>query len=254
MQTGMEHDKKRICLVTGGSKGIGAAIVRRLAAQEYRVAINYCRSRLQCELLEKELSDSGLEVLTVQADISQGAQVEEMFADIERTWGPVDCLINNAGVSLYKMLVDTQVEEWQHLMDINLKGIFLCSRRALPHMIKQHWGRLVNISSVWGIYGASCESVYAASKGGVIAFSKSLAAEYGSCGITVNAIAPGAIDTGMTRMELSDEALKQLVEEIPAGRLGDPDEVAAACVFLLSAEAAYINGQVFIIDGGWKLS
>lgn len=246
------NGKKRICLVTGGGRGIGAAIAQQLAQEGYRVVINYYHSEEPSRQLADGLINNGCEVLTVQANISQKEQVEAMFAFIKETWGVVDCLINNAGVSLYKMLIDTEEAEWQHIMDTNLKSVYLCSKYALPSMIAQRWGRIINISSVWGLTGASCESIYAASKGGMIALSKSLAAEYGAFGINVNAIAPGAIATDMLSNDLNTQEIHNLIDEIPAGRLGKADDIAAACVFFLSSGADYINGQVIAVDGGWK--
>ena len=191
--------------------------------------------------------------MAVQADISQGREVEVMFARIEDKWGSVDLLVNNAGISLKGLLTETTEEEWQQVMDINLKGAFLCCRRALPAMVKKRFGRIVNIASIWGLRGASCESVYAASKGGLIALSRSLAMEMGPSGITVNVIAPGPVQTDMLLQELDSDERKALSEEIPLGRLASPDDVASACLFLLSPAASYINGQALGLDGGWKV-
>ena len=176
-----------------------------------------------------------------------------MFARIEDKWGSVDLLVNNAGISLKGLLTETTEEEWQQVMDINLKGAFLCCRRALPAMVKKRFGRIVNIASIWGLRGASCESVYAASKGGLIALSRSLAMEMGPSGITVNVIAPGPVQTDMLLQELDSDERKALSEEIPLGRLASPDDVASACLFLLSPAASYINGQALGLDGGWKV-
>jgi len=248
------YGEKKICLVTGGGRGIGASITQRLAKLGYRVVINYFNSEIQSVHLAKGLIHSGFEALTIQADVSNKNQVDAMFARIEDTWGAVDCLINNAGVSLHKMLVDSGEEEWRHIMDTNLKSVYLCSKRAMPAMMAKRWGRVVNIASVWGITGASCESIYAASKGGMIAFSKSLASEYGAYGITVNTIAPGIVETDMIRNSLSRRELQDLVDEIPAARLGKTDDVAAACGYFLSSGAEFVNGQVLSIDGGWKIT
>jgi 3-oxoacyl-[acyl-carrier protein] reductase len=176
-----------------------------------------------------------------------------MFAQIEDKWGSVDLLVNNAGISLKRLFAETSEEEWQQVMDINLKGAFLCCRRALPAMIRNRFGRIVNIASIWGLRGASCESVYAASKGGLIALSRSLAMEMGPSGITVNVIAPGPVETDMLLQELDNDERAMLSEEIPLGRLASPDDVASACLFLLSPTASYINGQVLGLDGGWKV-
>jgi len=191
--------------------------------------------------------------MAVQADISQGREVEAMFARIEDKWGSVDLLVNNAGISLKRLFTETSEEEWHQVMDINLKGAFLCCRSALPAMIRTRFGRIVNIASIWGLRGASCETVYAASKGGLIALSRSLAMEMGPSGITVNVIAPGPVETDMLLQELDNDERAMLSVEIPLGRLASPDDVASACLFLLSPAASYINGQVLGIDGGWKV-
>jgi 3-oxoacyl-[acyl-carrier protein] reductase len=240
-------------LVTGGGVGIGAAITKALTGEKNRVIINYLTSEVPAASLEKELTAQGFEVYCVKADVSQAVQVENMFSHIEQRWGTVDGLINNAGISLRKLFIDTENEEWDKVINVNLKSVFLCCKRALPGMLQKGWGRIVNISSIWGLRGGSCESAYAASKGGIIALSKSLAAEYGKT-VTVNCIAPGAVWTAMLEKELLPEEITDLAANIPLGRLAYPEEIAAACAFLMSEEAGYINGQVLTIDGGWKLS
>jgi 3-oxoacyl-[acyl-carrier protein] reductase len=247
------HLKGHICLVTGSSRGIGAQIARTVAAAGARTVINYHSSQQQAMQLLAELTEQGYQVMAVQADISQGREVEGMFAQIADKWGSVDLLVNNAGISLKGLLTETSEEEWQQVMDINLKGAFLCCRRVLPGMIRNRFGRIINIASIWGLRGASCESVYAASKGGLIALSRSLAMEIGPSGITVNVIAPGPVDTDMLSQELDSDERALLCEEVPLGRLASPDDVASACLFLLSPAASYINGQVLGLDGGWKV-
>jgi 3-oxoacyl-[acyl-carrier protein] reductase len=247
------HLKGHICLVTGSSRGIGAQIARTVAAAGARTVINYLSSQQQAMQLLEELNDQGYQVMAVRADVSQDREVEAMFSQIEDKWGNVDLLVNNAGISLKRLFMETSEEEWQQIMDINLKGAFLCCHRALPVMIRNRFGRIVNIASIWGLRGASCESVYAASKGGLIALSRSLAMEMGPSGITVNVIAPGPVETDMLLQELDNDERAMLSEEIPLGRLASPDDVASACLFLLSPAASYINGQVLGLDGGWKV-
>lgn len=245
--------KGHICLITGSSRGIGAQIARTVAAAGARTVINYLSSQQEAMQLQGELNEQGYQVMAVRADISQGREVEAMFAQIEDKWGSVDLLVNNTGISLKGLFTETSEEEWQQVMDINLKGAFLCCRRALPVMVRNRFGRIVNIASIWGLRGASCESVYAASKGGLIALSRSLAMEMGPSGITVNVIAPGPVETDMLLQELDNDERAMLSEEIPLGRLATTDDVASACLFLLSPAASYINGQVLGLDGGWKV-
>lgn len=245
--------KGHICLVTGASRGIGAEIARVVAAAGAATAINYHNSKREALQLLEELNAQGHQAMAVKADISQSRDVEAMYADIEDKWGSVDLLVNNAGVSLRRLLTETSEEEWHQVMDINLKGAFLCSRQALPAMIRNRFGRIVNIASIWGLRGASCEAVYAASKGGLIALSRSMAAETGPSGISVNTIAPGPVQTDMLNQELDNDEMTALAGDIPLGRLAVPGDVASACLFLLSPAASYINGQVIGLDGGWKV-
>lgn len=243
--------QNKVCLVTGSSRGIGAAIVRAAAAEGAAVAVNYRNSRQQAELLVEELLDLGYRAIAVQGDVGSSSDVEKLYTTVEQELGPVSLLVNNAGASLRELATHTSDEQWEQVMNTNLKGPFLCCRRALPYMIRSRWGRIVNIASIWGLLGASCESVYAASKGGLVLFTRSLAKEAGPSGVTVNALAPGPIGTKMLAEELTVQELQDLTEQIPTGRLGSPEDVAAICVFLLSYAANYINGQVIPVDGGW---
>jgi len=244
--------KGKVCLVTGASRGIGAAIARALAYQGANVAINYCSSRKEAISLKNELILSGVKAIAIKADVGNKIEVDKMFDIIEDELGKVNILVNNAGISLRALVTETTEEQWERVINTNLKGAFLCSRRALPAMITNKAGRIINISSVWGLYGASYEAIYATAKGGLISFSQSLAREVGPSGITVNAIAPGAIDTEMLSQELDTDEMNSLIEEIPVGRLGKSEEVAAACIYLASDTSSYINGQVLRLDGGWK--
>lgn len=252
MENNRDWWEGKVCLVTGGSRGIGAAVAQKVALSGAAVAINYLKSEDQAAGLVRTIRESGGRALAVQTDIRQEAAVDRMFTRIENTLGAVDLLVNNAGISLQKMLIDTSAEEWQAIMDTNLSGPFYCCRRALPAMMEKRCGRIVNVASIWGLRGAGCEAVYAAAKGGLIALSRSLAVEAGAWGITVNALAPGPVETDMLLSDLAVDERRELAGEIPLGRLGRSEEIASACRFLLSAEAAYINGSVLVLDGGWK--
>ncbi|ACX51451.1 short-chain dehydrogenase/reductase SDR [Ammonifex degensii KC4] len=241
----------KVALVTGASRGIGAAVALALAQSGAAVAVNFCRSAAQAEEVARRCREWGVKAQAFRADVTDPEEVRRLFAAVSAELGPVSILVNNAGMGLRRLLVDTSDEEWEKLLRVNLSGPFYCCREALPFMIRQRWGRIINIASVWGITGASCEAAYAATKGGLIALTKSLAREVGSAGITVNALAPGPIETDLLREELAPEELAALAEAIPSGRLGRPEEVAAACVFLASPAAAFINGQVLGLDGGW---
>lgn len=245
--------KGSICLITGASRGIGAAIARVVSSQGAKTVINYYSSAEKAQALQSEILNEGREALAIYADVSKYEDVENMFQTVEAHFGHVDILINNAGTDLRALITETSDTDWQRVIDVNLKAPFLCSRRALPHMISQKHGRIINITSVFGISGAAYESVYAAAKGGLIAFTKSLASELGPSGITVNAIAPGPIATDMLRAELNVSELQTLSREIPLLRLGKPEEIASACEYLLSPAAGFITGQVISVDGGWKL-
>lgn len=243
--------KDKVCLVTGASRGIGRAIAVAAALQGAKVAVNYCRSEQEAFQLTDSLHKAGHRAAAFQADVSSGAQVDKMFSQIEARWGGVDLLVNNAGISCKALLTDVSEADWCQVMDINLKGAFLCAKRALPAMISARSGRIVNIASIWGVSGASCESAYAASKGGLIAFTRSIALETGPSGVLVNAIAPGPVATDMLNGELDKEELQDLCRRISLERLGTPQEIASVCIFLLSDLAGFINGQVITVDGGF---
>lgn len=241
-----------VCLVTGASRGIGNGIAQALAMEGAKLAINYHYSENEAGKLIEALQGIGVSALAVKADVSREDDVEKMFSQVEKELGKISMLVNNAGVSLRALFQDTSVEQWDQVMATNLKGPFLCCRRVLPNMIAQRFGRIVNIASIWGLRGAACEAVYAASKGGLIALTKSLAREAAPSGITVNAIAPGPIETDMLLHELDEEDRNWLAEQIPASRLGQVEDVATACVYLLSKDASYVNGQILSVDGAWN--
>lgn len=243
----------RNVLITGASRGIGSACARAFSKNGDRVFLNYYRSEREAFALRDELARQNSEVYAVQADVSNAADVQRMFSVLEPYRNHLDVLINNAGVSSYGLVTDLGEEEWDRIFNVNVKGMFLCTKYALPGMIHRKSGVILNLSSIWGIVGAACESHYSASKGAVIAFTKALAKELAPSGIRVNSIAPGVVDTEMNRAELTEEELDALKSEIPVGRLGTPDEIAACALYLAGDGAAYLTGQIISPNGGFVI-
>ena len=241
----------KTAVITGASGGIGASLARAFAADGYAVALCCNHNRETADQVCKELNETDVfaPAAVFVADVTDSASVAELFAAIEEKLGPVDVLVNNAGVGSQQLLTDVTDEEYDRIMDTNLRGTFLCCRAVLPGMIHRKEGVILNISSMWGQTGGSCEVVYSASKAGVIGLTKALAKEVGPSGIRVNAIAPGVIDTPMNAIH-SEETLEALTEETPMGRIGKPHDVASAAVFLASKRASFITGQVLGVNGG----
>lgn len=244
----MKNMRKTV-LITGAARGIGAACAEKFAALGYNIVLNYRTSEKQALALAETLKQNGAQVLCVCADVSDANAVESLFTQAEAAFGQVDILINNAGISQIKMLCDVTEADWRHMFAVNMDSAYLCSKRALCAMVAQKWGRIIHISSMWGICGASCEVPYSASKAALIGFTKALAKELAPSGITVNALAPGFIDTPMNR-NVSPEDTAAFIEEIPVGRIGKPHEVAHAAAFLAHEDSGYITGQVLAVDGG----
>lgn len=240
---------KKTVLVTGSSRGIGRAAAIKFAESGYRVVINCVSSVDQMMEVKKEIEDLGAPCLAVQADVGIPEDCLRLFQEIENTFGNVDILVNNAGVSKIGLLQDLDFLQWDQLIRTNLSSVFHCCKLAIPGMVRKRAGTIINISSVWGVCGASCEAAYSASKGGVNALTRALAKELAPSNIQVNAIACGAIDTEMNRF-LSQEDRNELTEEIPAGRMGRPEE-AAALALQLSEASGYLTGQIIQLDGGW---
>ncbi|MVO99092.1 elongation factor P 5-aminopentanone reductase [Paenibacillus lutrae] len=241
---------RQTVLVTGGSRGIGAAIAQRFATLGLNVVIHYLHSHESANEVARRCMNHGAKVMTVSADLKSREQIEAMRDKLEARGFMPDVLVNNAGISHYGLLSDVTDEDWEEVMAVNLKGTFLCSQVFMERMVRQKYGRIINVSSIWGISGASCEVLYSTAKGGVNSFTKALAKELAPSGITVNAVAPGAVDTDM--MSGFDAADKEAIaSEIPAGRFAVPDEIASLVYFLALPESGYINGQIISPNGGW---
>ncbi|MBR0284620.1 MAG: 3-oxoacyl-[Selenomonadaceae bacterium] len=239
----------KVALVTGASRGIGRAIAIRLAAEGAKVAINFAGNTEKAEAVKAEIEAAGGEALLVQANVADAAAVEEMVAKVVEAFGGIDVLVNNAGITRDGLLVRMKDEDFDAVLDTNLKGVFYCTKAVSKLMMKKRSGRIVNMTSVVGVNGNAGQTNYAAAKAGVIGFSKSAAKEFASRGITVNMVAPGFIDTDMTSV-LSDKAKEAAMAGIPLQRMGTPENVADAVAFLVSDQAAYITGQVIHVDGG----
>ena len=235
-------------LITGGSRGIGARTAVCFAERGYRVAIGYHRSAYAAKALQKSLAERGFEVIALPGDVSNPVQAESLVKQAVYSFGKLDVLVNNAGIAQQKLITDITDEDWQNMLQTNLSGVFYCCRAAAACMVREKSGSIVNISSMWGITGASCEVHYSAAKAGVIGLTKALAKELGPSNIRVNCVAPGVIDTEMNAgLDLS--TLAALAEDTPLCRIGTPDEVARA-VFYLADEADFITGQVLSPNGG----
>lgn len=236
-------------VITGASRGIGRAIACAFAAKESNLVINCIHSQEQLLAVQQEIIDKGAACKTFIGDISDYETARRLFDNVHRWFGPVDILVNNAGISMVGLFQDLSRADWDRILQVNTGSVYNCCHFALPDMIQAHRGKIINISSVWGCVGASCEVAYSASKGAVNALTRALAKELAPSNIQVNAIACGAIDTDMNAC-FSDEELRCLCEEIPAGRMGTPDEVAHTVLQLADA-GSYLTGQVITLDGGW---
>lgn len=239
-------------LITGASSGIGSATAILFAQKGYRVIINYFRSKEAAEILCASLNESGYQCMALQADVSDRAQVDAMFSEAQRQFGGVDILVNNAGIASQKLFSDISAADWDRMLSVNLTGVFNCCQAALPYMIRKKAGNIVNVSSVWGQTGASCEVHYSAAKAGVIGLTKALAKEVGPSDIRVNCVAPGVVSTRMNS-SLSIQDLSQLTNETPLGRIADAGEIAKTIYFLTSSYASFITGQVISPNGGFYI-
>lgn len=243
----------RVAIVTGGSRGIGRATAERLAASGATVVVNYRGNAAAAAATVAAITAAGGKAITVQGDVSQPADVEHLVKTTLEQFGRIDILVNNAGITRDNLLLRMKESDFDEVLATNLRGTFLCTRAVLRPMTKQRFGRIINITSVIGLIGNAGQANYAAAKAGIIGFTKSTAREIASRGITVNAIAPGFIETEMTDA-LNEETRKAILATIPLGRFGQPAEVAGLICFLASDAGAYISGQTLTIDGGMVMS
>ena len=244
-----EEKLTRAAVVTGGSRGIGRAVCVALAKQGCNVVVNYCHGEAAAAETAALCKELGVEAVTVQADVSTAEGCKKLFEEAVNAFGRVDILVNNAGVTRDNLILRLSEEDFDTVLNANLKGAFLCCKEAARRMVRQRYGRIVNLSSVVGLRGNAGQTNYSASKAGLIGLTKSLAKELASRNVTVNAVAPGFIDTDMTAV-LPEAAKTALLGSIPLGRMGKPEDVARAVAFLCSEDAAYITGQVLSVDGG----
>ena len=239
----------RVALVTGASRGLGRAVAIKLAACGNKVAVNYLSSNEEAKKVRKEIENMGGQAILCGADVADAQAVREMTRQVVKQWGKIDILVNNAGIIRDTLLLRMPDEAWDDVMNTNLRGAYLCTKYVLRSMMEQGWGRIINIASLAGLVGNAGQTNYSAAKGGLIAFTKSVAREVGPRNITVNAIAPGFIVTEMTD-KLPQEAKDTILARIPLGRFGVADDVAELAAFLASDQASYITAQVICVDGG----
>ena len=238
----------KTALITGGTKGIGKAIALEFLKRGYEVALNYCNDEQAALATQEEFNMLGYCPVLLRADVSDEVQVKSMFKEFFSIFNRIDVLVNNAGISLIRVIQDTSEYDFNKVFGVNVNGVFHCTKSVVDKMIGNGGGSIINIGSIWGEVGASCEVAYSASKGAVIAFTKALAKELAPSNVRVNCVSPGVIDTEMNS-HLTENEMEELVAQIPAGRIGCPEDVAEACVYL--AEADYVTGEVLSVGGGF---
>ncbi len=241
-----------VALVTGGSRGIGASISRQLAGQGASVVVNYNSSAEQAQALVKEVEAAGGKAIAVQGDVRKPEDTERLVAVAVDTYGKIDILVNNAGFNRDTLILRMSLEDWDEVMDLNLRAVFLCTKSALRPMMKNRWGRIINIGSVSGLAGNAGQANYAAAKSGLIGFTRAVAREFGSRNITSNLVAPGLVITELTK-DIRPEIVAGVKQRLLIDRNGTPEDVSAMVVYLASEEAGYVTGQVFSVDGGLGL-
>ena len=242
----------KVALVTGASRGIGRAVALRLAGDGAKIAINFAGNLAKAEEVKSEIETLGSEAILVQGNVAEFETVSDIVKKIVDTWGKIDILVNNAGITRDNLLLKMSEKDFDEVIATNLKGVFNCTKAVTKLMMKQRTGRIINLSSVVGLKGNISQANYAAAKAGIIGFTKSAAKEFASRNVTVNAIAPGFIETDMTDT-LNDKVKEELSKNIPLGRFGSPKDVANVVAFLASEQAAYITGQVICVDGGMAI-
>ena len=240
----------KVIVVTGGSRGIGAEIVRRLAQNNYRVILNYNKSEKEAKNIKEELKKNNINIDIFKADVSKREEVKELIDFAINKFGKIDVLINNAGISQTKLFTDLTDEDWNNMIQTNLTSAFYCTQEAIKSMISRKKGLVINISSIWGVTGASCEVHYSVAKAGIDGMTKALAKELGPSNIRVNSIAPGMINTDMNKI-YTDEEIKDIIEDIPLKKVGKTIDVARCVEWLIEDE--YTTGQVISINGGWLI-
>jgi 3-oxoacyl-[acyl-carrier protein] reductase len=239
----------KVALVTGAGRGIGRAIALQLGAAGAKVAVNYNASEAAAEEVVGAIASDGGEARAVKANVSSADEVDGMINALVKDWGRVDILVNNAGITKDNLLMRMSNDEWDAVIDTNLRSVYYCTRAVVRPMMRNRWGRIISMSSIVGVTGNVGQANYAAAKAGIIAFTKSVAQEFASRGITANAVAPGFIQTDITA-GLPDELKEQMLKAIPAGRVGEPEDIANVALFLASDLSAYVTGQVLHVNGG----
>lgn len=246
------YNMNKVALITGASRGIGRAVATELAREGWAVGINYIERQDKADELVAQLQAEGRQAMALQADVADGQAVAEMVQTLEEAFGPVELLVNNAGIAGQSLFQDISDEMWNRYLSVNLGGARNTIRAVLPHMLHEKRGCIINISSIWGQRGASCEVSYSCTKAALIALTRSLAMELAPSHIRVNCVAPGVINTDMVQV-LGEETLKDLAEQTPLGRLGTPEDIAHAVAFFASEKSSFITGQVLTADGGFIL-
>ena len=243
------HKMTKVAFVTGGAKGIGSAIVKRFIKDGYKVAFTYNNSEEKAQALANELGEN---CRAYKLDITDSNAVNTVIADVEKNFGEINVLVNNAGIAEQSLFTDITDDMWHKMIETNLSGAFYCSRAVLKYMINRKSGKIINISSIWGETGGSCEVHYSASKAGLIGMTKALSKEVGLSGITVNCVSPGVILTDMTS-HFDEDTMNELKEETPLNKIGTPEDIAGAVAFLASGDADFITGQDLAVNGGMNI-